>query len=397
MPSASSNKLFKKLKFYQGDYPLPQELELMAEAERRLSLMLKARWLFLLFLGCYEFSIILSLEGGLLAKITGPFFVPVAGFILMVTYNIWYQGCYRQFSHVRGLRYAEIIFDMIFALLVIHYTGGPLSWAWLVYPLIVVEAAVLLDKKAAVWVMVFLSSLLYGLLLVIEAYMPRLVVQIPFMEWMLQDTLTSSLLFWLRFTLIVVLFAVVSGYLMGVIRKDEAKLKANIVTDTLTGLYNDAHFLRRLNSEISRAKRYKQPLSLLIIGVKDFKEFNQRFGYLEGGQLLQSIAAVLKRQVRRSDTDPPYDVDIACRYGGDKFAIILPNTPVESAHVPAERLKKAVRDKCRDGLSEELRAKIDKNPFDIGIEVGISAFPSSGNDYQQVLKAAERSLEQSRR
>jgi len=392
MPTATNNKLLKKLKFYQGEYPLPQELELMAESERRLSLMLKARWLFLLFLGLYEFAIILSLEGDLLAKITGPFFVPVAALILMTTYNAWYQGCYQQFSHVRGLRYAEIIFDMMFALIVIHYTGGPLSWAWLVYPLIVVEAAVLLEKKAAVWAMAFLSCFFYGLLLVVESYIPRLLVQVPFMELLLRDSFTSNLLFWLRFSLIVILFAIVSGYLMGVVRKDEAKLKANIVTDSLTGLYNNTHFLRRLHSEASRAKRYQQPLSLLLLSLNNFREFNQKFGYLEGNQLLRSVAVILKKSVRRSDTDPPYDVDIACRYGADKFAIILPNTPVESAGIPAERIAEMVKNKWQEYLPEGLCEKVAKDPPQITLRVGIAGFPRDGEEYQQVLKAAEKAL-----
>ena len=132
--------------------------------------------------------------------------------------------------------------------------------------------------------------------------------------------------------------------------------------------------------------------SITIILIKNFSDFNQTFGYIEGNQVLQSIADIIKKQVRRSDTDPPYDVDIACRYEGDKFAIILPNTPVESADIPAERIKKAVREGWQENLPEELCAKLAKKPVEITVKVGTSGFPLNGDDYQQVLKAGEMAL-----
>lgn len=387
-----SNKLLDKFKFYQGDYPLPQELELMAEAERRVSLMIKARWLFLLLLGVYEFCIILSMPGGIWGNIIDSFFVPVAAFILMVTFNLWYQGAYKNFSHLRGGNYIQIVMDIVFALIVVHYTGGVLSWAWLVYPLIVVEAAVLLEKKIEAWSIVFLASLLYGLLLVVEAYMPKLVVQVPFLTLLLQNSFTHDFLFWVRFTLIIIFFAFVSNYLMGVIRKDEEKLKAHIITDSLTELYSNTHFLRCFNSEIKRAKRYNQPLSLLLIGINNFSGFNQRFGYLEGNQVLRSVAILLKHTVRSSDDDPPYDIDIACRYEGDKFAIILPNTSVKSADVPAGRIKEMIKKRWQENLPKELQAKVTEIPTQITVRVGAAGYPEHGDDYQQILKLAEDAI-----
>ncbi len=388
----SNNNLFKRFSLYQGEYPLPQEVELMAEAEQRILLMIKARWLFLILLGGYEFSIILSLNNSLWNNITGQFFVPVSAFILMLTYNVWYQSKYKQFIHLRGINYIQIIFDILFAIIVIHYTGGVLSWAWLVFPMIVAEAAVLLEKKSDAWSIVVLCSVLYGLLLVAEAHMPSLPVQVPFLELLLQGGFTHDMLFWVRFSLIILFFAIVTTYMMGIIRRNEAKLKAHIITDSMTGLYNSSHFFRSLNSELKRAKRYQHPMSLIIINLENLKVFSQRFGYLEGNDILCAIAAALKQAVRRNDGaqkgEHPYDVDIICRYDAHKFAIILPNTPAAAASFPAKRAKEIIQNKWREYLPKGLRQKIAADPIELLLKVGISG-SEDGDDYQQILKAAE--------
>ena len=107
------------------------------------------------------------------------------------------------------------------------------------------------------------------------------------------------------------------------------------ITDELTGLYNRRAFQESLDMELRRSKRYQKPLSLIMIDIDGFKGINDSFGHQVGDTVLRSLAVYLQRAVR--------ETDLLARYGGDEFAIILPETKAEEAVVLAERLKKSVK------------------------------------------------------
>ena len=104
-------------------------------------------------------------------------------------------------------------------------------------------------------------------------------------------------------------------------------------TDALTGLYNHRYFYRLLDTEVKRARRYGRSLSLIMLDIDHFKQFNDRYGHLAGDEALRSLAQILRKNSRRVDT--------VARYGGEEFAIILPETDLAQAAVQAERLRAA--------------------------------------------------------
>jgi len=120
------------------------------------------------------------------------------------------------------------------------------------------------------------------------------------------------------------------------LRLEEALVEASerSITDTLTGARNRLAFTDRLEAELARHKRYGAGLSLLMIDVDRFKEFNDRFGHPAGDEVLCRVVAVLLAGVR--------SVDLVARYGGEEFAVILADTPAEGARHAAERLRAAV-------------------------------------------------------
>lgn len=103
--------------------------------------------------------------------------------------------------------------------------------------------------------------------------------------------------------------------------------------DEVTGVHNRRYFNDILAQEFHRARRYESPLSLLILDVDDFKSINDTFGHPEGDAVLRKIGRLLKDSTRQPDT--------VCRYGGDEFAVILPQTPSVKARALAERVRKA--------------------------------------------------------
>ncbi|VAX35208.1 GGDEF domain protein [hydrothermal vent metagenome] len=107
-------------------------------------------------------------------------------------------------------------------------------------------------------------------------------------------------------------------------------------TDSMTGLFNHRHFVKCLDQEIGRIKRYPQPLCLLMLDVDDFKTYNDTHGHLRGDDLLKEVANILKENLR--------DIDIVCRYAGDEFVAILPETDIKQAQVVGLKIKEAVSD-----------------------------------------------------
>lgn len=105
------------------------------------------------------------------------------------------------------------------------------------------------------------------------------------------------------------------------------------VTDPLTRLHNFRYFSEAFDREISRIKRCLRPLSLLMIDVDDFKSYNDSFGHPEGDNLLINVGQVIKQQLRH--------IDIICRYAGDEFVAILPETDTIGAAFVCERILQA--------------------------------------------------------
>jgi diguanylate cyclase (GGDEF)-like protein len=110
----------------------------------------------------------------------------------------------------------------------------------------------------------------------------------------------------------------------------EERLREMTITDDLTKLYNMRHFYEQLRLEMDRALRYKHSLSLLLLDVDRFKQYNDTHGHLEGDKILSRVGEVIRECLRKSDS--------AYRYGGDEFIVILPNTHGKEAKKVAERI-----------------------------------------------------------
>ncbi len=115
-------------------------------------------------------------------------------------------------------------------------------------------------------------------------------------------------------------------------------LQEQAQTDALTGLYNYRFFADVLPREMERAQRSLQPMSMIMIDIDHFKKFNDQWGHEVGNQALIHIAKLIHQTIRK--------LDIACRFGGEEFVVILPNTDLrQSIHV-ANRIREVIEDTC---------------------------------------------------
>ncbi len=154
------------------------------------------------------------------------------------------------------------------------------------------------------------------------------------------------------------------------------KIKNLSITDGLTGLYCYRFFQEELNRELMRAQRYQEPLALIIIDIDEFKNVNDSHGHLVGDKVLKEIAKILRGACR--------EVDIICRYGGEEFVIILPETDKEGAFYLAERARKTIK-------NYEFTSSDDR-PIKLTVSCGIASYPDSAKKKEELIKKADDAL-----
>jgi diguanylate cyclase (GGDEF)-like protein len=154
------------------------------------------------------------------------------------------------------------------------------------------------------------------------------------------------------------------------------------ITDPLTGLPNRRYLEERLGEEVNRSKRYDQALSFLMIDIDDFKLYNDRNGHQAGDHALQMAAQGLKATLRSAD--------VASRYGGEEFSVLLPQTSLHEAGVIAERMREKIeRTAFTHAKAQPLGA--------VTISIGVSTFSPTIDTAEQVIWAADRALYQAKR
>jgi diguanylate cyclase (GGDEF)-like protein len=163
--------------------------------------------------------------------------------------------------------------------------------------------------------------------------------------------------------------------LLGNLRLRET-LKIQSTRDPLTNLFNRRYMEEALEREARRADRKGASLGIIMADVDHFKTFNDSYGHEAGDMVLRELGAFLKKGIRQED--------IACRYGGEEFVLILPDTSVENTRKRAEILRKAVKD--------GFRIKFRDNIFQITISLGAAVLPDNGLTPADVISAADTAL-----
>ena len=158
-------------------------------------------------------------------------------------------------------------------------------------------------------------------------------------------------------------------------KKNEEKVHYQATHDALTGLANYREFLDSLECEIRRGERSNRSFAVLLLDLDELKMINDRFGHLAGNRALKRLAEVMKEQCRATD--------LAARYGGDEFAVLLVDGDPGMARQIASRIQHAL-----SSLREEPR---------LSVSIGISIFPDDGRSVHDLLEAADRELYQRKR
>ena len=161
--------------------------------------------------------------------------------------------------------------------------------------------------------------------------------------------------------------------IMEALQDSENRYRELSIIDDLTQLYNSRHFYQQLKMEIDRVDRYGQPLTLLLLDLDDFKQFNDAYGHIEGDRVLSRLGQVVKRCLRQTDS--------AYRYGGEEFTIMLPMTTSKDGAVTAERI--------RAELKEEIFYPVSGKDVHVTVSIGLEQYKS-----QEDMKAFVHRVDQ---
>jgi len=147
------------------------------------------------------------------------------------------------------------------------------------------------------------------------------------------------------------------------------------ITDSLTELYTRRYALERFKEEVRRSKMRKIKMSFLMIDVDFFKTFNDTYGHVTGDQILKELGVIIKENIR--------EIDIAGRYGGEEFSVMLPDTDRAGAQFAAERIQQAV---------EQASIKVYDTTVKVTVSIGIATFPEDAQEVDELTDKADSAL-----
>jgi len=161
------------------------------------------------------------------------------------------------------------------------------------------------------------------------------------------------------------------------INEKNEELSRLIITDEKTQLFNFRYFKSQLHQEFVRARRFKEPFSIIMVDVDKFKHYNDTNGHLLGDEVLKKVARLIRQECR--------ETDIPARFGGEEFSVLLPRTDKDEAKAVAERIRRAIED--------EVFINQEKQPGgNLTASLGISTFPIDATDEEELLSAADIAL-----
>jgi diguanylate cyclase (GGDEF)-like protein len=154
------------------------------------------------------------------------------------------------------------------------------------------------------------------------------------------------------------------------------------VTDRLTDLYNHGYLHQRLDEELERAARFGHQLSVIMLDIDDFKQFNDRYGHPKGDSVLRAVSSIVRQNLR--------EIDVAARYGGEEFVLVLPETDLAGAAAVAERIRASME-------AHPQVAAQGGDPVGQTVSLGVATYPHHATTTARLIEAADMAMYEAKR
>jgi diguanylate cyclase (GGDEF)-like protein len=277
-----------------------------------------------------------------------------AAFVMSFRYTNFYK------RETRWKIAVETLAMIVFITWVLYVTGGLASPLVNAYLLVVITSALTLGK-AVTLAEVAVIGLCY-----------------LFLDWQLAQKEMLRLAYvggFLAQMAPVLLVAYITTMFSADIRYGLSRAKLLSETDELTGLHNMRGFVVIASRLFAQAQRYQRPASFLMVDSDSLKQVNDRFGHDAGSRLLRHLVKAMQAQLRFTD--------VAARYGGDEFVILLPDTPARGALEVAERIRHSV---------ESTPYTVDASTVTCTVSIGVATYPQDGRSMEGLLARADSAL-----
>ena len=277
-----------------------------------------------------------------------------AAFVMSFRYANFYR------AETRWKIAVETLAMIVFITWVLWFTGALASPLVNAYLLVVVTSALTLGK-AVTLAEVALIGLCY-----------------LFLDWQLGGKDLARLAYWGNYAAQlapVMLVAYITTMFSADIRYGLNRAKLLSETDELTGIFNMRGFVVLANRLFAQAQRYERSASLLMVDSDNLKQVNDQHGHEAGNGLLKHLVKAMQAQLRFTD--------VAARYGGDEFVVMLPDTPARGALEVAERIRLAI---------EEMPFAAEAGGVPCTVSIGVASYPQDGRSMDALLARADRAL-----
>ncbi|MFZ5967043.1 MAG: bifunctional diguanylate cyclase/phosphohydrolase [Bacillota bacterium] len=283
--------------------------------------------------------------------------------VLLLIYQSWFFSSSKKLAH-KNLNMKDLfetfIFITVFTILII-FSGGHQSQHKIIFLFIIITSTMQFGT-------------LYGMLT--AGVSGSIVLLIDFFA--IQGITVNT---YFETDLVLVAIFLLTAWLLGdyvKVEKDFREYLRGLVNkDELTGLFNHRYFQDVMSREIERAEKIEEPVSLLFIDIDYFKLYNDLYGHLQGDQILKELGHIINKCVRTQD--------IVSRYGGEEFAVIMPDTTEEEAMALGEKIRKSVENQTFHGEENMPSGKLT-------VSIGISSYPEKAKNKLELINSTDDAL-----
>ncbi len=374
-----------KLWFDNSANQTTQEFSQVIARENLFQLNVWIRWEFLLFF------LLATLIIGLLNSFAiidfsnwQPYVLIFTAFLLI---NSVLQTNRKHLCHFSLIYYFQFCLDTLLISWIV-YINGPHGVLWALYLILIFLSIFLLRQKTETWSLLCWIGICFGFVCHLHYLQAQSEHNLMLLERSLK-LLTDYLNHWLLVMSILAVLALICTQLVAYVHENIRKLKGEVIIDEVTGLYNRSYFLRMLNSEIERCRRYDHIFSLMMIDLDNFNKFNEIKGLEEGDSLLRTVAEIFRTHIRRDTGEQPYDIDIPCRYSGEEFVIIMPEVSIKTSWEAAERIRKVIH--------REIAVQIvPESNICTTVSIGVASFPDHADTINDLIHVVDSALNEAK-
>lgn len=368
------------------EQPNRYDIEALQANIRRVGLVVRIRWILIGVLVVFSLlaasAYMTRMEATELARLM---IIPALSLGFVVVYNSFYAANYRRLGNIAVWNNLQLALDAVVVTVLVYCSGGVNSWFWSMYALFILEAAFILPRSRSAWLhalfsLALLATVEWGELLGLWPH-----VAIPFASTDVHTDFVFVSVRYLWQSAVLLGTAWVATQLVGEFRRELSSRRSQALMDEMTGVYSRSYFLRSLASEIRRAERDGRELHVLLVDIYRFGEFNARFGFERGNDMLVAVAEATTAAIT-STGDSVATTNLVARFGGEEFAVLYAEDErLDGAPLAADAL----------GLGVQICASVAEmlvGDVGVAVSVGVASFPLDGRTADALLDAADIAL-----